>query len=533
MPGYESKWWMILREQKKSFADIIKAKFADVELQRSNMHVYQNEDVVFFKENPFSLGWIDIGMGKTVTAGTLIRDLLQNWDHDGKVLVVGPIPIVCSSWPDEFASWSHLAGLTYTVLREDDDDPRIKEAGRAARKAGANVSQAQTAMRVQIRQELARSAPDIHLISFEGLDWLVDFWKRKWPYRTVIVDEATLLKSHSSNRFNSLAMVRREGLITRMHLLTGSLGAEGYQELWAPTYLLDLGERFGKCITHFREQYFTQNPHTRKWKLRPNGEEEILAKLADIATIRKRKDYFDVKDAAVVQRKVRLTGRERELYDAMLANSLVDLDGKVIEAETAAALTQKLSQMASGVLYETELIEPEGYDPDSDELVKVKHVHHIHDQKIEMLKEIVAELDGENLLVSYQHRSSLDRLQKAFPKAIKWDKTGKSKEPWNAGKIPMLLMHPKSGGHGNNLQRGGHYIVFFDIPWSRDQFVQLIGRLDRQGQTHPVTVILLVAHKTIDEEIAKSQSEKKFNEEELVKILQRLIRARRRSLPMS
>jgi len=208
-------------------------------------------------------------------------------------------------------------------------------------------------------------------------------------------------------------------------------------------------------------------------------------------------------------------------------------DETEIEAETAAALSQKLSQIASGVLYETTLRLPEDYDPDIDDetpdLIKGRKVHAIHERKIEALKQIIEELPGKNLLVSYQHRSSLDRLQKAFPKAVKWDKTGKSKAPWNAGKIPMLLMHPKSGGHGQNLQKGGHYVVFFDIPWSREQFVQLIGRVDRQGQSHPVTVILLTTSGTIDETIAKAQREKRDAEEEMIKILRRLVAKHRKS----
>lgn len=559
--------------RKESFDERIRARFADVERERSDMHDYQVEDVAFMKRTPFSFGLIGLGLGKSVTGGTVIADLLQNWTHEGKVLIIGPIPIVMTSWPDEFRTWRHLASLSWTVLREDDADPRIKQAAaldradatakaarakavealrkerQAALAAAANPSQRKkvqarfSAMqealeekhsshevreRRKIRHQLAMSAPDIHLISVEGLEWLVEFHGRRWPYRTVIFDECSLVKSHTSGRFKALAKVRQTpGLITRMHLFTGTPASESYEALWAPTYLLDLGERFGKDITHFRETYFTQNRYTLKYKLRPGAEEEILAKLADISTIRRREDYFDTQEAMIVMRRVHMDAREQAMYDSMLKSSIVAVGDRIVEAETAAALTQKLSQMASGVLYDTDIEEPEGYDPDSDDdLVRVTRVHHIHDHKIEMLKVIVDELAGENLLVSYQHRSSLDRLTKAFPKAVKWDKTGKSKAPWNAGKIPMMLMHPRSGAHGNNLQKGGHYVVFFDIPWSREQFIQLIGRLDRQGQEHPVTVICLVAHGTIDETIAKAQADKKFNEEELFRILKRLIRKR-------
>lgn len=520
--------------QDVSFDKCIAKKFEHVERERSDMHGYQNEDYEFLKNNPFSFALLDMGLGKTVTGATVVADMLTNLEHDGKVLIVGPIAVIASSWPDEFSIWRHLACLNYTVLREDDADPRLKAARKAARAAGENESKAETAERHKIRAELARSSPSIHLINYEGIEWLIELHGRNWPYRTVLLDESSMIKNHTSNRFKALARVRlTPGLITRMHLFTATPASETYEHLFAQTYLLDLGQRFGKHITHFREKYFTQNRYTLKWKLRPGAEEEILAKLADIATIRKRADHFDVKEPRVIHRKVTLTTAETALYEQLAKEFIVTLDdGTEIEAVNAAALTQKLSQLASGVLYETYLDQPEGFDPDADpdadpednpDLIKVKRVHHVHDHKIEMLKEVVEELDGEPVLVAYQHRATLDRLKKAFPKAVQWDKQGKAKAAWNARKIPMLLMHPRSGGHGNNLQKGGHNIVFFDIPWSREQLVQLIGRLDRQGQVNHVTVIMLIAKNTVDETIAQAQRDKKDAEEELFRILKRMI----------
>jgi len=521
-----------LSKHAQSFDDRIKARFALVELEREQMHSYQVEDVQFFKDNPRSYGLISIGMGKTVTAGTLLYDLICN-GCDDQILVLGPIPVIASSWPDEFRRWRHLAALSFTVLREDDKDPRIKAAERQARKAGENVSMAGTAMRKQIRYELARSKAQIHFANFEALDWLGEFCGRDWPYRIVIVDEASLLKSHQSGRWNMLKRyVITPGFITRIHLLTGTPASEGLESFFPLTFLLDQGKRFGKHVTKFQQEYFVQNRYTFKLKPREDATERIMAKIADITTVRRRKDYFNVKDPLIVQRRVLLTAAEQTLYETMRDDYIVQLpSGEEIEAETAAALSQKLAQMASGVLYETALLEPEGYDPDDDDrpdLIKVRKVHHVHDHKIEMLRQIVDELQGAPLIVAYQHRSTLDRLVKAFPKATKWDKQGKSKAPWNAGKIQMMLMHPKSGGHGNNLQQGGCHLVFFDIPWSRDQFEQLIGRLDRQGQKNDVTVFLLVTSGTIDETIAKSQQEKKDVEEEVFKVLRRLIAKQRR-----
>jgi SNF2 family DNA or RNA helicase len=525
--------WTVLSKPAQSFDETIRKRFELVEFERSQMHAYQAEDVEFFKAHPFSYGLISIGLGKTVTAGTLLYDLITNGCED-KILVLGPIAVIATSWPDEFRRWRHLAALDFTVLREDDDDPRIKAAARAARKAGTSPAEAMTAMRRKIRHELARSPAQIHLANFEAIEWVGEFWGREWPYRIVIIDEASLLKSHESTRWNMLKRFRlTEGYITRMHLLTGTPASEGIESFFPLTFLLDGGQRFGKFVTKYRERYFIQNRYSFKLTPREGAVEEVLAKIADITTLRRRQDHFDVKEPLIVQRRVVMRPAEVELYETMQTEFIVKLpDGKEIEAETAAALSQKLAQMASGVLYETALEMPEGYDPDLDDeqpdLVRARRVHPIHDHKIEMLKQIVDELQGEPLLVSYQHRSSLDRLVKAFPKAVKWDKAGKSKAPWNERKIKMLLMHPKSGGHGQNLQKGGSNIVFFDIPWSRDQFAQLIGRLDRQGQVDDVTVFLLVTAGTIDETMAKAQQDKKDAEEEVFKVLRRLIAKNKR-----
>jgi len=352
-----------LNKPVQSFDERIKAKFAHVEREREDMHGYQVEDVQFFKDNPFTFGLIDLGLGKTVTAGTLLADLLADF-IPGKVLVIGPIPVIATSWPDEFRTWRHLAHLNFTVLREDDNDPRLKAARKVARLAGENQSAAETAERRKIREELASSRPMIHLINFEGIEWLAEFHGRKWPYRTVIIDESSMLKSHQGNRWNVLKrIVLGEGFITRMHLLTATPASESYEAFFSQTFLLDGGKRFGKFITHFRNEYFNFNKYSMKYVLRPSGEEAILSKIADISTVRKRKDYYKVEDPQIIQRRVTLNADQFELYTSMQDEYVLTLpNGIEVEAETAAALSQKLSQMASGVLYENKLGFPEDYD---------------------------------------------------------------------------------------------------------------------------------------------------------------------------
>lgn len=531
-----------------SFDERIKAKFALVELEREQMHDYQTDIALpFLRANPFSALFIDMGMGKTVTCSTLIAELLSEFAAN-KILVIGPLRVMTDTWPSEFLKWRHLAPFNFTLIREDDDDPRIKEAARKDRAIaeerswdrdvmsaqGSSIATTlerlgathETQMRHQIRAELASGRTSIHFINREQLEWLVNLHGARWPYRTVIIDESSSFKDHRTERFKALAKVRRTpGLITRLHILTATPAAETYEHLFAQIYLLDLGKRLGKNITNYREMYFTYNRWSMKWKLRPDAEEDILDKIKDICLVLKAEDYLDVAKPNIVPRYIHLSDRVMGLYEKLSTDFLVTLDdGTEIEAETAAALSSKLLQLASGVLYETRLEE----DWDTDDFKKVKKVHHIHDDKILTLKEISEELQGNPLLVVYHFKSSLDRLKKAFPKAVVMDKDGKCIKPWNAGKIPMLLVHPQSAGHGLNLQHGGHNMVFFDIPWSLENYLQVIGRLARQGQKYHVLVQVLLAKGTLDELVFLALQAKEDAQAKLFSLLKLLIRKMRK-----
>lgn len=513
------------------FDERIRAKFARVVHRREDLHDYQAKIALpFLKENPFSALFIDMGLGKTITSLTLIADLLAEFRYE-KVLIIAPLRVAVGTWPTEISRWEHTAWLNYSLIHAFDDDPRVVAARKRAREFGRQegldqkevaklVSRAETAEKERIRREAARSRASIHIISRDWVEWLVSFHGRTWPYRMVVVDESSSFKDHRSNRFKALKKVRNaEKLIERMHLLTATPAAESYEHLFPQIYLLDRGDRFGKSVTRFREQYFTWNPWAMKWKLRPGAETEILSKISDICLVMNAKDYLDVKEPVIVRRPIKLSEEQMKLYKRMEKEFVVSLpDGTEVEAETAATLTSKLLQMASGVLYET----IETVDPKTGDLVKSTKVHHLHDHKIEELRQIVEEAQGEPILVGYHFRSSLDRLRKAFPNAVVMDKGGKCIGRWNARKIPMLLLHPQSGGHGLNLQEGGHHIVFFDIPWSLELYLQFIGRLARQGQKDVVIVQLLTVVGTLDEVVAEALAAKEDAQERLFRILKGL-----------
>lgn len=525
------------------FEKRLRGKFAGVQRGRDAMHNYQgNMAVPFLKENPFSALFVDMGLGKTVSVATVIADLLDEFDNDDPVLIIGPLRVATETWPTEFTVWEHLAHLNVSVIHAFEDDPKVKAAVAQARiKAKADAmfwelgkvdtakfvqhqaQRAETAAKVQVRIAAARSKKSVHIISRDWIEWLVNYWGPRWPYRTVIIDESSGFKDHKSGRFKALAKVRNtEGLITRLHELTATPAAETYEHLFAQMYLLDRGKRLGKNITRYRERFFNYNPWSRKYKLRPGSEEEILEKISDVCLVLKVEDYLpDLPKPVFVKRPVRLTEDQMAIYNTMQEEMLVTLpDGSEVEAETAAALSAKLLQIASGVLYETRVLE----DWDTGDRSKITHVHHIHDHKIDELRQIIEEAQGAPLLVAYHFKSSLARLQKAFPKATVMDKDGKCIKKWNAGKIPMLLVHPQSAGHGLNLQAGGHHLVFFDIPWSLELYLQTIGRLARQGQKHPVVVHLLTALGTLDEFVVSCLSEKSDAQEGMFRILKRLLR---------
>lgn len=531
------------------FMAYIRSKFAEVELSREQMHDYQNTGLDFMKKNPFSALFIDMGLGKTVTSATLIADLLAELDPENdKVLIIGPLRVATQTWPNEFRKWKHLAHLNLSIIHVDDDDERVKQAQRDAYKSRMASSTelfksekekdarkwatgVAATMREQLRIACTTSSASVHVISRDWIEWLVGYWKKRgrWPYKTIIIDESSGFKDHNSGRFKALqAVVDQPGFVKRMHLLTATPAAESYLHLFAQIYLLDRGKRLGKDMAHYKAKYFTENKYTRKWALRPDAEKEILAKISDICLVMKEQDYLPREEPLFVTRNVVMDDKQRALYLTLEKDMVVTLDdGSEIVAETAAALSAKLLQMASGVLYETKFVPGKTEDDDHE---KVNKIHHIHDHKMEELKLIVEEAQGRPILVGYHHRASKERLRKAFPQATLMDREGKCIKKWNKGEIPMLLMHPQSGGHGLNLQKGGHIIVFFDIPWSLELYLQFIGRLARQGQVHRVLVYLLVCKGTLDETVVEALTAKEDAQDRLFSILKKMRRKLRKLL---
>jgi hypothetical protein len=277
--------------------------------------------------------------------------------------------------------------------------------------------------------------------------------------------------------------------------------------IFAQAYLLDLGERFGNSITHFRDRYFDHNPYEKSYKIKPSGKTEIISKMSDIALVMRAEDYLDLEEPLMLHRKLNLEPAEMKAYKKFEKTLILSLpDGNEIEALTAAALSQKLLQAASGAVYD-----------------EFKTAVPFHEHKIEEVAELIEELDGSPLMVAYWFKSSRDRLMKAFPQAMLMDRGGKAVGPWNEGKIPLLLVHPQSAGHGLNMQYGpGHDLAFFDMFWSGELYDQIIRRLARQGQKKVVRVHHLLTNGTHDEAAMAAQESKGAEQADLKASIKRL-----------
>lgn len=492
-------------------------------LSRDDMHPYQLECVRHLEQNRYSAVFADVGLGKAIKSLTLIANMLRRgWN--GRALVVAPLRVARATWPDEIREWKHTRGITNTLIRAEDSDDDIKAVYKehynrfyaaeravgeppavAARIASRKAAPFRQAAKEAKRQRLTNEDTELHIVNAEQLVWLVDYWQSRgrWPYDTVIVDESSKFKDASTSRWKALNKVRSH--VKRLHLLTASPASESYEGLFAQLFLMDRGARLGRSMWSYHKNHFVQLP-TRKWHLRKGHDKRISDKIADICKVVKLEDvreFVQVKDWVPITRRVVLPPDVLARYKAFERDFILELDEEIIEAMNSAALFNKLLQLSAGAVYDAE-----------------KNIVSVHDEKIESLRDLVEELDGEPILVTYWFKSTLARLKKAFPKAVVMDREAKCKDDWNAGKIKMLLVHPASAGHGLNLQKGpGRTLCVFDPFFSRELFEQVVGRLARQGQKSVVRVFKLVCVDTYDPMVYDMLEDKHRGQERLFKFI--------------
>ena len=446
-------------------------------LTRADMHPYQNRTVDFITDVTTNIAggcavWLDLGLGKSVSTATAISDMQADFSV-GRVLIIAPKRVALTTWPLELRNWDHLMHLRYSVISGDQKQRTAAILQRA----------------------------DIHIISRDNVAWLVRMVGKQWPWDMVVIDESSSVKSQSSNRWKALKQVLR--MITRVVELSATPAPQGLIDLWPQFYLLDKGERLGATEKAFKRRWFHEDRERRIVVPRPHADTEIHSLVNDITIHMNAEDYLDMPDLIHNKIEVNLPRDQMIRYQNFERDMLIefaDLDLEV-EAKNAATLTGKLLQFANGAMYVNEMRDWEL----------------LHDEKIEALKEIVDSHCGYPILVAYNYKSDLQRLKKAFPFATVMDDDPDTQVRWNDGDIPMLLTHPMSSAHGLNLQRGSNVICWFGLNWSLELYLQLNGRLYRQGQTKKTVVIHhIVARNTVDERVLNVLARKNATQKDLL-----------------
>ena len=401
-----------------------------------------------------------------------ISDLLFDSFEVHRVLVIAPLRVARDTWPTEIQKWSHLRSLTYAVAVGT-----LKE-----------------------RKAALMQRADITIINRENLQWLIDDSGFPFDFDMVIIDELSSFKNHKAKRFKSLMKVRP--YIHRIIGLTGTPSSNGLMDLWAEFKLLDNGQRLGRFITQYRINYFIPDKRNGEiiysYKPLPYAEDAIYRRISDITISMKSTDHLKMPELISTQYEVALSDAERDRYENLKQELILQLPDGEITAANAAALTGKLSQLANGAIYS-----------DTGEIME------FHDRKLDALEDIIEAANEKPLLVAYWFRHDLARIKNRFN--VREIKTSRDIADWNAGKIPVAVIHPASAGHGLNLQAGGSTLVWFGLTWSLELYQQTNARLWRQGQqSHTVVIQHIITKGTIDERILKALSKKELTQSALI-----------------
>lgn len=444
-------------------------------LSRSDLHEYQNRFVEFIKDKKRCAGWLDLGLGKTTSTLTAITDLKDGFTVN-KVLIIAPLRVANSVWKQEAEKWAHLNHLKITVCTGSE----------------------------RARIAALYSDADVYVINRENITWLVDHYKQKWPFDCVVIDEASSFKNQSSQRFKALKKVLP--FTEYMVLLTGTPSPNGLLDLWSQIYLLDFGHALGRTMTAYKQRFFESDFMGYKFTPRTGAPEQIQNAIKPLVLSMSAEDYLQLPDRIDLTETVELPAKAMSQYLDFEKTLLAELeDGKEIEATSAAVLANTLLQFANGAIYTDE--------------------HHnytvIHDAKLDALEELIEREPNENILVAYNYKSDLERIQKRFSDSVMLDKNNQTIKDWNNGKIKLLLAHPASAGHGLNLQAGGSIIVWFGLNWSLELYQQFNGRLHRQGQTKPVRIVHIACKDTIDERLLRVLNSKEAVQNKLLSALKR------------
>lgn len=443
-----------------------------------NPYDYQKYAIDFIVDNKVCALLIDMGMGKSSVTLSAIDILIKN-NKVKKVLVVAPIRVAKTTWPDEIRKWDHLSNLTFSVAVGTEKE----------------------------RKDALRRKADIYIINRENVEWLVNKSGFRFDFDMLVIDELSSFKSWSAKRFKSLLKVRP--LVNRVVGLTGTPSSNGLMDLWAEYRILDLGQRLGRYITHYREEYFLPDKRNANvifsWKLKPFAEDLIYERITDITISMKAIDYLKMPELIINEVKVDLDEQDKKVYKALKDDMLVDLKGAEIDAVNAAVLSNKLLQMSNGAIYDED-----------------KNVVVVHDKKLDALEDLIEQANGKNVLVAYWFKHDLERIKSRFNcREILKDSDIRD---WNNGLIQVGLIHPASAGHGLNLQTGGSILIWFGLTWSLELYEQTNARLWRQGQKQNVVIHHIITKNTIDEDVMNALKRKEHTQNALIEAVKAEVR---------
>ena len=434
-------------------------------------HNYQIYSTNFILNNPISAIFLECGLGKSVISLTAINDLMLDYFDVSRTLVIAPLRVANSTWPDEIKKWDHLKHLNYSVVIGSEKE-RLDALGKPAH---------------------------IYLINRENVDWLITKSGIPWKFDMVVIDELSSFKSYQAKRFKSLLKVRPK--LKRIVGLTGTPSSNGLMDLWAEFRLLDMGERLGRYITYYRQNFFIPDKRNQQmifsYKPKDGAEKKIYSLISDITISMKSKDFLKMPECVMNEVIVTLSDKEQKLYDSLKQDMVLSFEEKEIDAINAAALSNKLLQMSNGAVYNDD-----------------KESLHIHDRKLDALEDLIEGANGKPVLVAYWFKHDLEKIKDRFD--VREIKSAKDISDWNEGKIPVALIHPASAGHGLNLQAGGSTLIWFGLTWSLELYQQTNARLYRQGQDSTVVIHHILTKETIDEDVMKALKTKEKIQDALI-----------------
>ena len=406
-----------------------------------SLRPYQEQAADFLFEHDRAMILAPVGAGKTAITLTAMYDMLYE-GHVKRWLVVAPLRVATSVWPQEQPKWAPYMRMSICVGTP--------------------------------RERLMAYAADtqVMVVNYDNLQWLSEL--NLDIFDGVVFDELTRLKNPSGARFKALTKALKCPIRWG---LTGSFTSNGLEDVFGQCKIIDQ-KLLGRSKGAFQQQYFyLVNREYGDWQPRPGALELVMARIKPATFVLEPGEYKD-KLPPLHTVEVRMDLPDRKPYEDMKKDFVTRFPDATAVAVNAAVVTQKLSQMAAGFVYTPEPVWFSGH-------------------KFDRLEELLAENQQANTIVFYNFIEELNELQRRFPHA----RTVDSIDDWNAGRVRLLCLHPKSAGHGLNLQHGGHHIVWLSLPWSLELFEQANGRLHRSGQRHDVWCYVMIANQTVDEKI--------------------------------